>query len=324
MSINKACRYNVLMEPILSTLPQRRTRWRLSAGMIGAVLLLGIALPCLLSLPWSLKQYDAQDYTVINAAPGSEFWMGSDGLGRSLGWRCLLGGAISLGIGISAAFISVGIGVTWGTIAGYAGGRIDALMMRIVDVLFGLPYILLVVLLDLALSPFVEHVAKWVMPDTWAVQLSQLLTLLIAIGGVSWLTLARVIRGQVLSLREQPFIEAARACGVGPVRTFWYHLLPNLVGPIVVYATLTIPNAILQESFLSFLGIGVQAPMPSWGNLASEGTEQLASIGLTGSFTRWWLLVWPCVLLGLTLMGLNFVGDALRDKLDPRSRKSHR
>ncbi|HAI12157.1 MAG TPA: ABC transporter permease, partial [Phycisphaerales bacterium] len=114
------------------------------------------------------------------------------------------------------------------------------------------------------------------------------------------------------------------ACGVGPVRTFWQHLLPNLVGPIVVYATLTIPNAILQESFLSFLGIGVQAPMPSWGNLAAEGTEQLASIGLTGTFTRWWLLVWPCTLLGLTLMGLNFVGDALRDKLDPRTRTGHR
>jgi oligopeptide transport system permease protein len=288
------------------------------------VLLIAIALPCLLSLPWSLQHYDGQDYTQINTAPGSDFWLGSDGLGRSLGWRCLLGGAISLGIGVSAAIISVGIGVTWGTIAGYAGGRVDALMMRVVDVLFGLPYILLVVLLDLALSPFVEHVAKLMMPDAWAVHLAQLLTLLIAIGGVSWLTLARVIRGQVLSLREQPFIEAARACGVGPVRTFKYHLLPNLVGPIVVYATLTIPNAILQESFLSFLGIGVQAPMPSWGNLASEGTEHLASIGLIGTFTRWWLLVWPCTLLGLTLMGLNFVGDALRDKLDPRSRKNHR
>jgi oligopeptide transport system permease protein len=282
------------------------------------VLLLGIALPCFLSLPWSLHQYDAQDYGQINMAPGSLFWLGSDGLGRSLTWRCLLGGAISLGVGISAAVISVGIGVTWGTVAGYAGGRVDALMMRIVDVLFGLPYILLVVLLDLAMSPMMERIAKLVMPDTVAIHLAQLLTLLIAIGGVSWLTLARVIRGQVLSLRSLPFIEAARACGVGPLRTFWFHLLPNLVGPIVVYATLTIPNAILQESFLSFLGIGVQAPLPSWGNLAAEGTEQLASIGLTGTFTRWWLLVWPCVLLGLTLMGLNFLGDALRDKLDPR------
>lgn len=288
------------------------------------VLLLTIAMPCLLSLPWALQNYDGQDYGQINVAPGNLFWLGSDGLGRSLTWRCLLGGAISLGIGISAAIISVCIGVTWGTIAGYAGGRVDALMMRIVDVLFGLPYILLVVLLDLALSPFVEHLAKLVMPDTLAIHLAQLLTLLIAIGGVSWLTLARVIRGQMLSLREQPFIEAARACGVGPVRTFWYHLLPNLVGPIVVYATLTIPNAILQESFLSFLGIGVQAPMPSWGNLAAEGTEHLASIGLTGTFTRWWLLVWPCTLLGLTLMGLNFVGDALRDKLDPRTRSGQR
>lgn len=293
-------------------------------GFVGTIMLLLIVLPCLLSLPWSLKHFDDQDYAQISMAPGSLFWLGSDGLGRSLTWRCLLGGAISLGIGISAAVIAVGIGVTWGTVAGYAGGRVDALMMRIVDVLFGLPYILLVVLLDLAMSPMMERVAKLVMPDTLAIHLAGLITLLIAIGGVSWLTLARVIRGQVLSLREQPFIEAARACGVGPVRTFWYHLLPNLVGPIVVYATLTIPNAILQESFLSFLGIGVQAPMPSWGNLAAQGTEQLASIGLTGSFTRWWLLVWPCALLGLTLMALNFLGDTLRDKLDPRTRISRR
>lgn len=312
------------MQAVTPTLCKPVRRWRITTGVIGAVLLVCIALPCLVSLPWSLQQYDNQDYGLINVAPGAQFLLGSDGLGRSLTWRCLLGGAISLGIGVSAAVISVCIGVTWGTVAGYAGGRVDALMMRIVDVLFGLPYILLVVLLDLALSPFVVHAAKLVMPDAWAMHLAQLITLLIAIGGVSWLTLARVIRGQVLSLREQPFIEAARACGVGPIRTFWYHLLPNLVGPIVVYATLTIPNAILQESFLSFLGIGVQAPMPSWGNLAADGTEQLASMGLTGTVARWWLLVWPCVLLGLTLMGLNFVGDALRDKLDPRTQTGHR
>lgn len=295
-----------------------KKRRHFSLGWFGGVLLIAIALPCLICLPWSLQHYNAQDYAQIHQAPGSLFWFGSDGLGRSITWRCLLGGAISLGIGLSAAIISVCIGVTWGTVAGYAGGRVDSVMMRIVDVLFGLPYILLVVLLDLALSPVMEKFAKLVMPDTIAIHFAQLITLLIAIGGVSWLTLARVIRGQVLSLREQPFVEAARACGVGPLRTFWFHLLPNLVGPIVVYATLTVPNAILQESFLSFLGIGVQAPLPSWGNLAAQGTEQLASIGLTGSFTRWWMLIWPCLLLGLTLMALNFLGDALRDKIDPR------
>ncbi|MBL4700769.1 MAG: ABC transporter permease [Phycisphaeraceae bacterium] len=307
--------------PVLNSSARKRP---LSLGWIGTLLLLGIALPCLVTLPWSWQNYNAQDYSQIHQSPGSLFWLGSDGLGRSMTWRCLLGGAISLGIGLCAAVISVCIGVTWGTVAGYAGGRIDALMMRIVDVLFGLPYILLVVLLDLAMSPMMERLAKLFISDSLAIHFSELVTLLIAIGGVSWLTLARVIRGQVLSLRERPFIEAARACGVGPVRTFWCHLLPNLVGPIVVYATLTIPNAISQESFLSFLGIGVQAPLPSWGNLAALGTEQLASIGLTGSFTRWWLLVWPCALLGLTLMGLNFIGDALRDKLDPRTRSKHR
>jgi len=300
-----------------------KRRWR--AGWVGGICLLIIALPCFLTLPWSLKQYEKQSLGDIGEDPRrAPSWsepFGSDRLGRSMLWRCLMGGAISLGIGISAACIAVVIGVTWGTAAGYAGGRIDAAMMRVVDVLYGLPYVLLVVLLNIALKPAFERVALLVLPPDQASGAADVVTLLTAIGGISWLTLSRVVRGQVLSLREQPFVEAARASGTGPIRLFWWHLLPNLIGPIVVYTTLTVPMAILQESFLSFLGIGVKPPLPSWGNLASEGLEVLSTVSIPGGTVRWWLLFWPCFLLGLTLMALNFLGDALREKFDPKSRK---
>jgi oligopeptide transport system permease protein len=293
------------------------------------------------------------------------YWLGTDVLGRSLLLRCLTGGGISLGIGLCAAFLSVIIGTVYGTVAGYAGGRLDAVMMRVVDVLYGLPYILLVVLLAVASTSAIdEYVSRqkahtrWVegrasetarergLPiddasvrrllsnekelkadlDKQAVELMpprplsegtrmtlDLITLLVAIGGVSWLTMARVVRGQVLSLKNQPFVEAARAIGAGPARIFRRHLLPNLMGPIIVYATLTVPQAILQESFLSFLGIGVKPPLPSWGNLAADGLEQLNPYQ-----SNWWLLLFPCLLLGTTLLALNFVGEGLREAMDPK------
>lgn len=246
------------------------------------------------------------------------YWMGTDLLGRDMLVRCLAGGGVSLGIGIAAAALSVFLGTLYGSIAGYVGGRTDSVMMRIVDVLYGLPYILLVVLLAVAVE---GGVVRW---EQAYGQLSAnqrgivgLVTLLVAIGAVSWLTMARVVRGQVLSLKAQPFMEAARAMGV-PVRgQFVRHLLPNLVGPIVVYATLTVPQAILQESFLSFLGIGVKPPVPSWGNLAADGLSELNPVN-----SHWWLLLFPCLLLGLTLLALNFVGEGLREALDPkRSRR---
>jgi ABC-type dipeptide/oligopeptide/nickel transport system permease subunit len=240
-------------------------------------------------------------------------WFGTDHLGRSVLIRCLAGGGISLTIGIAAALISVVIGAVYGTIAAYAGGRTDAVMMRIVDVLYGLPYILLVVLLAVAADSIVED--RLPNLSSASRQVINVVTLLIAIGGVSWLTMARVIRGQVLSLKREPFIEAARAIGVPWHRQFTHHLLPNLMGPIIVYATLTTPQAILQESFLSFLGIGVKPPLPSWGNLASRG---LAEVNLVES--RWWLLLWPCLLLGITLLSLNFIGEWLRELLDPKRR----
>lgn len=263
------------------------------------------------------------------------YLLGTDQLGRDFFTRCLAGGGISLCIGIAAATISVFIGTLYGMIAGYAGGRTDAIMMRIVDVLYGLPYILLVVLLAVAMDGFIGrmesrfekarraaaeagetlNVPAWLEFAQSNVGLINVMTLLIAIGGVSWLTMARVIRGQVLSLKRQPFIEASRAIGA-PVRwQFTRHLLPNLLGPITVYATLTVPQAILQESFLSFLGIGIEPPLPSWGNLASEGLSQLNPVK-----SRWWLLLWPCLLLGVTLLALNFIGEGLRESLDPKRR----
>lgn len=354
--------------------PPRRSRLlRFSAGSFGTVLFLLIALPCFLSLPITLTtpigadsgqryndlryQESAQErppglikYERTNAPPAdsdaeptvttySGFEpLGTDDKGRSLLMRCLLGGAISLGVGVCAAMMAVFIGVTWGAMAGYLGGRIDSLMMRVVDILYALPYLLLVVLLSVAVNGLIERVEsiaamrKKENPNyepSFLIDLIQnnplvvnLLVLVVAIGGVSWLTMARVIRGQVLSLRSQPFIEAARAQGMGAWRIMRVHLLPNLVGPIVVYTTLAVPQAILQESFLSFLGIGVPVELPSWGSLASEGIKELPALALPDLNEQfmWWLLVFPCVLLGLTLLSLNFMGDAMRERFDPRSK----
>ncbi len=237
-------------------------------------------------------------------------WLGTDRNGRDVFARCLAGGAVSLTVGLSAAGIAVLIGTAYGAYAGYRGGRIDALMMRLVDILFGLPSILLVVLLGVAVEGRLR---------AWGPSLGQgprqaieLLTLLIAIGGVSWLTMARVIRGQVLSIKGMPYLEAARAAGVPPRRQFLSHVLPNLIGPIAVYATLAVPSAILAESFLSFLGIGIRDPLPSWGNLAADGLSELNTV-----HSRWWLLAAPCALIAIALLALNFLGDALRERFDP-------
>jgi ABC-type dipeptide/oligopeptide/nickel transport system permease subunit len=241
--------------------------------------------------------------------------LGTDALGRDMLARLLAGGVFSLTVGVTAAAIAVTLGTAWGALAGYFGGRTDAAMMRFVDVLYGLPSILLVVLLAVAVDGLVARWFGSLSPA--ASQAVGLAVLFVAIGGTGWLTMSRVIRGQVLSLRAQPFMESCRAVGVPAWRQFTLHLLPNLVGPIVVYATLAVPAAILSESFLSFLGIGVREPVPSWGNLASAG---LAEVNLVDS--RWWLLAAPCAMIAATLVALNFVGDSLRARFDPAAARS--
>ena len=281
----------------------------------GGVLLLMLLL-CVATLPWTFYDhdtptrlyYDRQDASLSKKPPSFEGgWriFGTDIQGRSLLGRCLLGGTISLAVGAAAAAISVVLGLTVGLVAGYRGGWVDALLMRLVDILYGLPYILIVILFQVAFQRTASESSG---------RVGSVVVLFVAIGLVSWLTMARVVRGQVLSLRAQPFIEACRASGLTEWRIFTRHLLPNLVGPVIVYATLTVPQAILQESFLSFLGIGIQKPLPSWGSLASDGL--LPALNPINS--RWWLLVFPCVLLATTLLSLNFLGDGLRDVFDPK------
>jgi len=400
----------------------------LSGEQISALGLLLGELPADIDVPApTSEQIEANTRTYL---------FGTDNQGRDVFVRTLAGGAISIGIGISAAALSVLIGTLYGALAGYVGGFLDAFMMRIVDILYGLPYILLVVLLAVAGDAIVDrydnHIRITSATDRYAWMFTEaqqiaseenipvseddrealtqqsvslmendarlyedaerslsalrssdklsireaqahirgvqrftrgfdlieaevlarlggdpdrladlvnratdeqglrieslsaqtktlldVLILLLAIGGVSWLTMARVIRGQVLSLKSQPFMEAARSIGTPVRKQFRWHLLPNLLGPIIVYATLTVPQAVLQESFLSFLGIGVQAPLPSWGNLAAQGLNELNTIR-----SRWWLLLFPCLMLGITLLALNFVGEGLREAFDPkRARK---
>lgn len=338
--------------PIQSQLVSKAISRKRTTGrgrLLGPAVLLLIFLACFASLPWTLGQvtvaggsggttttlerrYEAGDLDLndlppwpaalpagvsermaeIEASGGHvpDRFLGTDPFGRSVLARVLLGGAVSLGIGLASAVLAVLIGTMVGGVSGFVGGRLDAVAMRFVDILYGLPYILLVVLISVAADGVISRLG--LDPSSAARQFVNVATLLVAIGGVGWLTTARVVRGQVLSLREQAFMEACRAQGMGPVRQFTRHLLPNLVGPIVVYGTLAIPAAILSESFLSFLGIGVQAPLPSWGNLASDGLGEL-----NAPRSRWWLLFWPCIAIAITLISLNLVGDRLKARFDP-------
>ncbi|HVS71592.1 MAG TPA: ABC transporter permease [Phycisphaerae bacterium] len=291
-------------------------------AILGLIILLALAIACFASIPWTKSAYaDQHQLQHVKEPPSRQFPLGTDALGRDLTARFLLGGAISLSIGIASALIAILIGASVGLLAGYAGGRTDAFLMRVVDVMYGLPYILLVILMRVSfvapLESLLRHPdphghARWLSGDN-ASNWANILILLIGIGAVSWLTMARVIRGQVLSLRNQPFVEAARALGLPPHRILLRHILPNLLGTIIVYGTLTVPNAILSESFLSFLGLGVQDPLPSWGNLAAQGIDAMNPV-----HTRWWLITWPCLGLSLALLSLNFLGDALHDSLSPR------
>ncbi|MFO0838268.1 MAG: ABC transporter permease [Phycisphaerae bacterium] len=285
----------------------RRLRRRRSAMAAGGLLAI-LALSCFATLPWTAGRMRTADLDSIRLAPSAAHWLGTDELGRELLARLLFGGSVSLGLGLLAATVAVCIGTAYGAISGYLGGRVDALLMRIVDVLYAMPSVLLVMLLTVSLGQQLKRMAGM------SEEQSRLAVLALAIGSVSWLTIARVVRGQVLSLRERPFIEAARALGVPTRRILRRHILPNVAGPIAVFATLTVPQAILQESFLSFLGVGIQPPQATWGSLAADGVRLLNPIEFD-----WWLLVFPCTALALTLLALNVVGDGLRDALDVRS-----
>jgi ABC-type dipeptide/oligopeptide/nickel transport system permease subunit len=288
--------------------PWQRFR-RHRAAMISMLVLAAMLLACGVTLPWSVYAMRDQALGETRQAPTWSRPLGTDELGRSMLARTLYGGAISLTLGILAAVIAVVIGTAYGAVAGYVGGRTDAFLMRAVDVLYAMPSILLVMLFTVSVGAWLQ--AAGIVGGEW----SRFVVLTLAIGGISWLTVARVARGQVLSLREQPYIEAARALGIPTWRILVRHLLPNLVGPIVVFGTLTVPQAILQESFLSFLGVGVQPPQATWGSLAADGVRMLNPMEVD-----WWLVVFPCVALSVTLLALNFVGDGLRDAFDVRGR----
>jgi len=249
--------------------------------------------------------------------PSRGHWMGTDEAGRDLFARVLQGGRISLMVGIISTIVSLIVGVSYGAVAGYLGGKIDNIMMRIVDIIYAIPYILIViVLLSVFGGPNTPGWIAWLSAKIGGAGnqgLNQIFLLFFALGLVSWLTMARVVRGQVLSLKNQEFIMAAKATGVSTFGIIFRHLVPNTLGPVIVYATLTVPSVMLTEAFLSFLGLGVQAPYASWGSLASDGIKNIAIFP--------WQLIFPGVTMALTLFSLNFLGDGLRDALDPQTRK---
>lgn len=298
--------------------PWRAARQRLlrNRAAVAALIVLAAMTVASIAGPWLIARTTGFTYDRIpddpaavralapfSASDGSFSWrhpMGTDDLGRDLLARVLLGGRISLFVGLIATVISLIIGIAYGATAGFLGGRIDDVMMRIVDVFYALPYMMVVIAL---LALFGAQSA-----------LSQLLLLFAALGAVSWLTTARIVRGQVRSLKEQDFIIAARAMGLSDVAIMTRHLIPNALGPVIVYATLTVPSVMLLEAFLSFLGLGVQAPLASWGSLVADGVQNIAIFP--------WQLLCPGSIMAVTLCALNVIGDGLRDAIDPKASRS--
>ena len=268
---------------------------RNKAAMFGAFILFVLIL-CAALAPWIAPySYSFQNLELGASPPSAAHILGTDVLGRDLLSRILYGARISLLVGFVATGVALVIGVSWGIVAGYAGGKVDSIMMRIVDVLYGLPFIIFIILLMVIFGR-----------NLWL--------LFGAIGAVEWLTMARIVRGQVIGLKNQEFVMAAKAMGVSNISMFRKHLLPNILGPIAVYATLTIPQVMLLEGFLSFLGLGIQPPMSSWGTLIKDGVESMEEYS--------WLLIYPGLTFTITLFALNFFGDGLRDALDPKTTDS--
>ncbi|MCD9457393.1 ABC transporter permease [Marinibactrum halimedae] len=263
-------------------------------ALTGLGFLVFIALACLCT-PWIAPYgYEEQNLLLGASPPSPQHWLGTDTFGRDLLTRILYGGRVSLMVGLIATSVALLIGVTWGAIAGFVGGKVDAVMMRLVDIIYALPFMIFIVLLMVVFGR-----------NLWL--------LFFAIGAVEWLTMARIVRGQVQSLKEQEFVEAAISIGLSKWAIIRRHLIPNALGPVIVYTTLTIPSVMLLEAFLSFLGLGIQPPQSSWGLLISYGVESMEEYP--------WLLIYPGLTLTLTLFALNFLGDGLRDALDVRASK---
>ena len=273
-----------------------RTRFmRNKAAVVSLVLLVLIALACLagpLLLPY---EFDTTDWNAMSLPPALQgaHWWGTDESGRDLLVRCLIGGRISLMVGLLATIASVAVGIAWGATAGFVGGKVDGLMMRFVDMMYAIPYLLIAILLVTILG-------------------REFYLVVLAITAFSWMDMARIVRGQTLSLRTMEFVEAARAIGVPTHRIIFAHIVPNLLGVVVIYTTVTVPAVILTESVLSFLGLGIQEPMTSWGVLIEDGAKVMDVAP--------WLLLFPAAMLSLTLYCFNFIGDGLRDALDPKER----
>ncbi len=264
------------------------------AAVTGGVVLAVMVVLAILT-PWIAPYgYEAQNLDLGATSPSAAHWLGTDIFGRDLLTQILYGGRISLSVGFIATAVALAIGVTWGAVAGYVGGRIDSVMMRFVDILYALPFMIFIILLMVVFG-------------------RNILLLFLAIGAVEWLTMARIMRTQVQSLRQQEFVEAAVSLGLPPSAIIFKHIIPNALGPIIVYTTLTIPSVMLLEAFLSFLGLGIQPPQTSWGLLISYGAETMEEYP--------WLLIFPGLALTITLFSLNFLGDGLRDALDVRGSK---
>jgi oligopeptide transport system permease protein len=292
----------------------RRLR-RNRLAVCGGVTLLALLLLCFLG-PLFSQSFRETDLANTFAPPGAAHWFGTDNLGRDLFGRVLFGGRISFMVGFVASVVALTIGVTYGAVAGWVGGRMDALMMRVVDIIYALPFTIFVILLMVFLKDPMQRFDSWLTGFGWFAGwqgAGKVLLMFAAIGAVEWLTMARIVRGQVMALKRTEFVEAARALGFGPARILFRHVLPNALGPIVVYATLTVPAVMMLEAFLSFLGLGVDAPMSSWGTLIQDGADKVEEY--------WWLLVFPGGIFSLTLFSLNFLGDGLRDALDVRAAK---
>ena len=297
-----------MLDPRVLQRVQKNPVAMLSAAFLAFMVLCCVVGP--LFLPSVLGEPGPSQY----APPSWEHPFGTDLNGRDLLYRVLTGGRISLLVGLCGAVVSLFIGTAWGLIAGYAGGRTDAVMMRFVDILYSVPRLIFILI---AINAFNAGLQEWANREglAWLVESSRIAILILTLGFIEWLTMARIVRGQVLSLKERQFVTAARALGQSHVKILTRHLLPNLAGIILVYLTLTIPAVIIDESFLSFLGLGIQAPQASWGSLLADGAGAINPIR---SF--WWLLVFPAAAMSLTLLALNFLGDALRDAFDSKAR----